>query len=141
MSEEEIKPGDQVILSRVVSRRVNMGPFRVRQIRGRLACVERLTKRGTVWLDYFHTQALRKLKPHETLKQALMTVVPPTQRCQICGYRPGTESHFITVPVPEAFYRICAEDRETIKREVRKRVEKIVAEVFAKAKEKATLTE
>jgi hypothetical protein len=135
MNREEIQAGDQVIL--VSPYEPKRGPFTVRRVYPNgFVSVEKPGGRGRQ-LKFRRSSEVVKLKPGQTVKQALTAAVPANQRCQICGYRPGAESHFITVPVPKAFFRICIEDRETIKREVRKRVEEIVNKVFEEAKRKA----
>ena len=79
----------------------------------------------------------RKIDIDITTRRALRAQVPPNQRCEICGYRPAPERHFVTVPLPRGFSRICDEDLSEIKEAIRKRALPIVAEVFIEYKRKA----
>ena len=127
MPTQEIKPGDQVIYPSLHARKY--GPFTVRRISG-----------GLVWVKErripLRPVDVVRLQRGQTVKQALRAVVRSHMFCQICGERPAPERHFITVPIPQAFTRVCMEDMADIKKTIRKRVEKIVAEVFEEAKKK-----
>lgn len=129
MTEEqkEIKPGDIVVVPYAWK---NFGPFRVRRISS-----------GLVWLKERKVPCtlhqVIKLKPGQTVRQALRAVVPANQLCEICGWRPAYERHFFTVPVPKAFTRVCMEDMAEIKKVIRERVKEIVAEAFEEARKHA----
>jgi len=73
---------------------------------------------------------MREKEQTQIKKQARMVSIPTEQLCQICGRKHAAERHFITVPVPEAFTRICDKDLVPIKQEIRKRTKRIIAEVF-----------
>jgi len=74
-------------------------------------------------------------------KKARMVSVPSVQLCDVCGRKKAPERHFLTVPTPTPFIRICDKDWVAIKREVRKRVEETVKTIFdefiVKTREKA----
>lgn len=76
---------------------------------------------------------MRQRKEQAVDKRALTAPVPETQTCDVCGDRPGAEHHFITVPLPAGFTRICDEDLAIIKKEIRGRVKEIVRVVFRDA--------
>ena len=129
----DLRKGDQVvIISPRVSRR---GPWPVQQVDedGQIWLNQR-TRGGHRRTECFSRAALAKLELGQSLQQALIAHVPESKRCQICNFRPGSESHFFTVPIPEAFTRLCPEDRADIVQEIRLRVGTIVADVFAQAK-------
>ena len=133
----DLKKGDQVIIiSPRVSRR---GPWPVQQIDedGKIWLKE-VTKGGNRRVEIYPRGALIKIDLNinrtEAVRQALIAHVPANLRCQICNLRPGSESHFITVPIPKAFTRLCVEDRTDITQEIRKRVSAVVSEIFAEAK-------
>ena len=134
IEKEKIKPGDQVIFPSCYAR--SHGPFRVRKVERGLVQVERRSRTGKRRLEHFPRSTLVKLKPGQTVQQALRAVVPANQLCEICGFRPAPERHFVTVPVPEAFTRVCVEDMADIKKTIRERVKDIVAEVFEEAEKR-----
>jgi len=68
-------------------------------------------------------------------KRALTVSVPATQICDVCEQKPGAEHHFLTVPVPKGFTRVCDDHWVLIKRKIRERVESIVKEVFREVRE------
>lgn len=129
----DLKRGDQVvIISPRVSRR---GPWPVQQIDsdGQIWLKE-ATRSGHPRIEIYSRRVLikidPKLDPVYAVRQALIKHVPANQRCQICNLRPGQESHFITVPIPQAFTRLCIEDRTAIKQKIRIAVAHIVIEIF-----------
>jgi len=132
----DLQPGDQVVVLR--PRVAQRGPLRVRELDKEhdQVEVEHRTAGHHVVRRCFNLNEVIKLEPGQTVQQALTIHVAPNQRCQICNLRPGSESHFITVPIPKAFTRLCVEDRTDITQEIRKRVSATVAEVFAEAKAK-----
>jgi len=132
---EEISPGDNVIVCSPYSGR--RSPFQVRRIERGLVWVKKRRASGKTRFYAFLPNHLIRLKPGQTVKEALMATIPMNQRCEICGYRPAPERHFVTVPFPKGFMRVCIEDLAEIKEEIRKRVANIVAEVFEKAKREA----
>lgn len=72
----------------------------------------------------------KKPELHIADKQALMVRVPAGQQCEICRRRPGPKRHFVTVPLPRGFSRICDEDMAEIKRLIRERAAPIVSVVL-----------
>jgi len=79
-------------------------------------------------------------KPQEQwTKRALTAPVPASQRCEICGKKRAPERHFLTVPVPVAFTRICDKDWTELKKKVREHplMKQVIAELFNYAKQKA----
>jgi len=134
---DEIRLGDSVIVCSPYSGR--RGPFQVRRVDRGLVWVKKRRASGKTRLYAFLPEQLIRLKPGQTVKEALMAAAPVNQRCEICGYRPAPERHFVTVPFPRGFMRVCIEDLAEIKEEIRKRVADIVAEVFEKAKREAEL--
>lgn len=76
---------------------------------------------------------MRTRQPEHIDKGARIAPVPATQLCDICGDKPAPERHFITVPLPEGFTRVCDEDLAIIKKEIRGRVKEIVRTVFRDA--------
>jgi len=140
MSAEKIKPGDQVALrSPYATRR---GPFPVRRVAPNgLVWIQKRTAKNKPHLLVRHPRELVRLEPGQTVKQALTAVVPENQRCEICGWRPAPERHFVTVPIPGAFTRVCPEDMADIKKEIRERVKDIVAQVFEEFRTLAELRE
>ena len=129
----DLKKGDQVIIiSPRISRR---GPWPVQQVDedGHI-WLNQVTKGGHRRNEVFPRNVLAKIdsfRPVDlAVREALIAHVPESKRCQICNLRPGSESHFFTVPIPQAFTRLCPEDRAAIVQKVRKAVAPIVIDVF-----------
>jgi len=118
MSKEEIKPGDKILYPSPYAR--NPGPFKVLKVdKDGIIRVLRRSKNGKAWTDFFVPEMIVKLRPGEKVRQAFARVVPPEQRCELCGYRPALERHFTTVPFPKAFIRSCMTDYPHIQKAVR----------------------
>jgi len=133
----DLKPGDQVVvIAPRVSRR---GPWPVQRIEEdtELIWVQQRTKGGHAHPVIYSAQDLVKVEPGADIRQILRAVVPANQFCEICQDQPAPERHFVTVPLPKGFTRVCGEDFAGIKAEIRKRVAHIVSEVFAEARGKA----
>lgn len=130
----DLQLGDQVVV--LLPRVARRGPLRVRglDLKNGMVEVEHRTVGRNVVRRCFNLDEVVKLEPGQSVQQALIAHVPESQRCHICNFRPGSESHFVTVPIPKAFTRLCVEDRADIVQEIRKRVSDIVAEVFVQAK-------
>jgi len=132
----DLKPGDKIVVTRPFT--VYRGALNVRGIDLERGVVE--TERragGRIVRRCFDLSEVVKLEPGQSVKHALMASVPANQRCDICGFRPATERHFVTVPLPEGFMRVCMEDMADIKKKIRKRVKKIVNKIFREAKKQA----
>jgi len=118
---DKIKPGDNVIV--ISPYAYARGPFTVRKFVDDLIFVKRRNA------PFVRSQIIR-LKPGQTMKEALLVELPENQRCEVCGWNPAPERHFVTVPIPEAFTRVCMEDMAAIKKEIRERVKDTIAQVF-----------
>jgi hypothetical protein len=127
----EIKSGDYVVNIRLHAR--NRGPFQVAKIDAGLLMVKRRAKHPL----YLHPKDVIKLKPGQNIKQALINAIPANQLCEVCGCQPAPERHFLTIPLPKGFTRICVEDFVEIKNEIRQRVKNVVAAVIQETKEKS----
>jgi len=136
MSAEKIKPGDQVVLRSPYA--IRRGPFPVRRVdENGLVWIQKRSAKNRPSLLVRHPRELVRLEAGQTVKQALRAIVPANQLCEMCGWRPAPERHFVTVPIPEAFTRVCIEDMAEIKKEIRERVKDIVTQVFEEFKRKA----
>jgi len=82
---------------------------------------------------------MRTRQPEHIDKRALMAPVPAAQLCEICIKKRAPERHFLTVPVPVAFTRVCDKDWAEIKKKVREHplIKQAIAELFNYAKQKA----
>jgi len=82
---------------------------------------------------------LRTRQAEHIDKEARIAPVPATQLCEICGNKRAPERHFLTVPVPVAFTRVCDKDWTELKKKVREHplIKQVVAELFDIVKTKA----
>jgi len=111
--------------------------------------VQQVDEDGQVWLkeitsgghrrvEIYSPKALVKIDPSmpptQAIRFALTAHVPPTQLCEICHGQPAPERHFVTVPLPKGFVRVCGDDFASIKAEIRKRVAQTVSDIFVEAK-------
>lgn len=135
---EALQPGDEVI--NISPKAKVRGPFKVIDVEDSFpepqVHIHRRSHGGHAYEGFLNRSHVVRIELGQSVQQALIAHVPANLRCQICNLRPGSESHFITVPIPKAFTRLCVEDRTDITQEIRKRVSATVAEVFAEAKAK-----
>lgn len=65
-------------------------------------------------------------------KRALTAPIPPDQTCELCNKRRAPERHFLTVPVPKQFMRVCDREWIQLKKAVRQdpRIKIAVQDIF-----------